>query len=204
MVIGVLLGAALITPALAHYGTLGHLWKEHIRPKADARYVQQAHLKAVGKARDYDAAGGITVTAAGTHTAKVLEIAVQAPDPGYVYVSHWMSFYGGGTADSGLTWLELDEGTDCVSTGNQFPANKVPGSRTLFELGADFYDTISGSMVLPVAAGSHAITLCETATQGSMTAVDGALNAIWVPSGSSTTLTGPGTTSVAPNQRIGR
>lgn len=38
VVAGVML-ANLISPAIANIGTVNHLWKQHIRPKADARYL---------------------------------------------------------------------------------------------------------------------------------------------------------------------
>jgi hypothetical protein len=45
LLLGVLIGTLLITPAGAHVGDrVSHLWKKHIRPKADARYYKKANL----------------------------------------------------------------------------------------------------------------------------------------------------------------
>jgi hypothetical protein len=33
-----------LTPATAHIGTPSHLWTEHIRPRADLRYLQNTHV----------------------------------------------------------------------------------------------------------------------------------------------------------------
>jgi hypothetical protein len=38
---GIAVGAVLFaTPAASHIGSVAHLWNEHIKPKADARYLQ--------------------------------------------------------------------------------------------------------------------------------------------------------------------
>lgn len=42
---GLLIGASLVGSAGAHVGTPGHLWKKHIKPKADQRYAW--HVKYV-------------------------------------------------------------------------------------------------------------------------------------------------------------
>jgi hypothetical protein len=40
LVMGVLVGTFVLTPAGAHMGNkVGHLWKKHIRPKSDGRYL---------------------------------------------------------------------------------------------------------------------------------------------------------------------
>ena len=39
-----MLSLALLAPAGAHTTTPDHLWKKHIRPKADARYLQHANV----------------------------------------------------------------------------------------------------------------------------------------------------------------
>jgi hypothetical protein len=45
LLLGVLIGTLLITPAGAHVGDqVSHLWKKHIRPKADDRYYKKANL----------------------------------------------------------------------------------------------------------------------------------------------------------------
>lgn len=40
VLVGVMVGLFLLAPASAHIGTPKHLWKTHIKPKTDARYVQ--------------------------------------------------------------------------------------------------------------------------------------------------------------------
>ncbi|MDQ3963713.1 MAG: hypothetical protein M3277_07380 [Actinomycetota bacterium] len=40
LVVGILVGALLVTPVTAHVGGWAHNWKKHIRPKADTRYVR--------------------------------------------------------------------------------------------------------------------------------------------------------------------
>ena len=41
---GALLSAALITPAIAHNGSVAHLWQKHVKPKADVRYLQNTKV----------------------------------------------------------------------------------------------------------------------------------------------------------------
>lgn len=41
---GTVIGALLISPASGHVSTPGHLWKTHIRPKADTRYLQNSKV----------------------------------------------------------------------------------------------------------------------------------------------------------------
>jgi hypothetical protein len=37
---GILIGLFLLAPVAAHVGgSVGHLWRQHLRPKADARYL---------------------------------------------------------------------------------------------------------------------------------------------------------------------
>jgi hypothetical protein len=41
LALGVVIGTVLVaTPAGSHIGTVTHLWKQHIRPKADKRYLR--------------------------------------------------------------------------------------------------------------------------------------------------------------------
>jgi hypothetical protein len=42
--LGVCLAVARGLPATAHLGTPSHLWSEHVRPRADARYLQNTHV----------------------------------------------------------------------------------------------------------------------------------------------------------------
>jgi hypothetical protein len=49
IVVGIFMGASLITPAVAHVGgTLNHLWgaPNHIRDKGDARWVRKTAVGA--------------------------------------------------------------------------------------------------------------------------------------------------------------
>ena len=44
IVVGFVIGALIVTPAGAHLGgKVKHLWKDHIMPKADARYALTGH-----------------------------------------------------------------------------------------------------------------------------------------------------------------
>ena len=46
ILIALVMGANLIGPAVGHVGeTIAHLWGQHIRPKADARYLRVGELK---------------------------------------------------------------------------------------------------------------------------------------------------------------
>jgi hypothetical protein len=48
LALGVAIGTVLVaTPAASHIGTVSHLWKNHIRPKADARYVKKSAIKTI-------------------------------------------------------------------------------------------------------------------------------------------------------------
>jgi hypothetical protein len=41
---GILVVGLLLQPATAHIGTPNHLWGTHLRPKADARYLQTTNV----------------------------------------------------------------------------------------------------------------------------------------------------------------
>lgn len=45
LLVGSLMGANLIAPAVAHVAGWTHNWKVHIRPKADARYLRKGEIK---------------------------------------------------------------------------------------------------------------------------------------------------------------
>jgi hypothetical protein len=153
------------------------------------------------KRRNYDTAGGIAL--ANGSAAVVHKVNISAPARGLLLVDPWSSFHGDGGSDSGLTWIEIDQGTDCEEINTQFPPNKVPGSRTLFELSADFYETVASPITLRVAKGAHAVTLCAMSVGGTITVVDAGLNVLFVPKGRTTVITAPGET--APGRRsIGR
>jgi hypothetical protein len=169
--------------------------------KFPAKFLQPYPIIASSR-RNYDTLGAITMTAAGTHTAKILETQIKTPTSGKLLIDPWSSFYGSGTADSGLTWIEVDQATDCDSIGGQFPPNKVRGSRTLFEMGDDFYETVSAPITVTVAKGTHHIVLCATANEGSISAVDAGLNVLYVRQGKSQLLT-RGAPHVAHSERIG-
>jgi hypothetical protein len=44
ILVGVVMGANLIAPAVAHVAGWTHNWKVHIRPKADARYLRKGEI----------------------------------------------------------------------------------------------------------------------------------------------------------------
>lgn len=58
VLVGIFVGIALVSPSLGHIGASArHLWKQHIRPKADGRYVGSqkmlwAYVEADGSLRN--------------------------------------------------------------------------------------------------------------------------------------------------------
>lgn len=44
---GILMGATLVTPSVAHVASWAHNWKEHIKPRADKRYYTKARAKSL-------------------------------------------------------------------------------------------------------------------------------------------------------------
>ncbi|HEX6132187.1 MAG TPA: hypothetical protein VF044_10675 [Actinomycetota bacterium] len=60
---GVVIGALQLTPVGAHVsGTVAHLWRDHIRPKTDARYVRDNELLWAVVAPDGSLVRGSNVT----------------------------------------------------------------------------------------------------------------------------------------------
>jgi hypothetical protein len=41
LIVGTLMGATLIAPGVAHVAGWDHNWKQHIRPRTDARYYKK-------------------------------------------------------------------------------------------------------------------------------------------------------------------
>ena len=65
VVIGILIGATLLTPAVGHVTSrVNHLWKQHIKAKTDARYVGSRQMLWAFVEADGDLRNGRRATAA--------------------------------------------------------------------------------------------------------------------------------------------
>jgi hypothetical protein len=82
MLIGLIIGA-MFTPAVAHIGTPAHLWNEHLRPRADARY----YTKAAADVRFAQAPMWAHVREDGIAVAQSPEVTVAHPSAGTYYVT---------------------------------------------------------------------------------------------------------------------
>jgi hypothetical protein len=48
LAVGMVMGTVLMaTPAASHIGSVTHLWNNHIKPKADARYVKKSAIRTI-------------------------------------------------------------------------------------------------------------------------------------------------------------
>jgi hypothetical protein len=84
---GLAIGVTMMaTPAMSHVGgTVGHLWKDHIKPRADARYVNA--VAGTDKASVADKLGAITIVRSEWTTLPANgEVGAEATCPAGTYV----------------------------------------------------------------------------------------------------------------------
>jgi hypothetical protein len=90
LALGVAIGAVLFaTPAASHIGSVSHLWSDHIKPKADARYLQNTKVViSSGTANNgqhdvtiVDCPAGYQATGGGVDPNNVLTMAVTSSGP---------------------------------------------------------------------------------------------------------------------------
>ena len=89
LVIGILIGAIFISPAGAHVGSaVGHLWRDHIRPKVKALVYTKAQsdarfLAKNAKARNSDKLDGLDSTDFAPATAELWHVVGNPGEPQY-------------------------------------------------------------------------------------------------------------------------
>lgn len=197
LVLGLLMGLLLLTPAGAHVGgTVGHLWKQHLLPQAKKSFytkkqVNQQLPRAIGRVRDWPDSS--TQAVAASAQAKVLEQTLKAPKAG-AYLLNYTAWLEAGTATIGIMWLEMDQATPC--TTGYFGAGHVPGTDSPSTLGPGSTDqTSAGTSVVPASKGNHVLTLCiHNIGANQLVIADASMNALFVGKGSQTVV-GPGETA---------
>jgi hypothetical protein len=170
ILVGILLGATLITPAVGHVGgSVNHLWG-HLRPKADARYVKKADQnKIVRSART----AGVTAVL-GTTDSTVNTLTIVAPAAGFVLVQADYNIFGTGCPCEG--WFLLRD-----NVSGQLASNY----KIVEHMEDGGYASGSMGWLFPVTAGTRTFDLRGFRGQGTTVSADGAaMQAIYVPYGS--------------------
>lgn len=149
LAVGVAIGTVMVgTPAGAHVGgTVSHLWG-HLKPKADARYLNNNEVRAFGAISDADV-DDFTSDTMQTLVSKTFTV----PGPGVVLITSSVSAADDASlAGNGSLWYVLQ--LDGVSTTDApFPYNLEYGGES------SSGDTGSASAVVPVTAGTHTARL---------------------------------------------
>jgi len=100
---GVTIGWLTFQPAVGHIGTVGHLWREHIRPKADARYLQNTKV---------DVSAPFTLGALGDDT--VTELCPAG----------WQALGGGVDFEAADADVQVISSAPLLASGNLFAADQ--------------------------------------------------------------------------------
>ena len=145
LAVGVAIGVAIVaTPAASHIGSVTHLWNNHIKPKADARYsrvltIQNGGVSGFNQTTDTSIGGG-TYKAAGK-CALIMDGTLDWDDNSTANILF-------------LTWY-----VDGASTGGDF-AFQGGGSGNNFDASATAIKTIS--------SGSHSVQLRARVSGGTV------------------------------------
>jgi hypothetical protein len=149
LALGVAIGTVLVaTPAASHIGTVTHLWNHHIKPKADARYLNLGEVGAFGNVSSADnddfTADSMTSVVSKTFT---------VPSNGLLFITGSISAADDASlAGIGSLWFNLRlDGT--AVTGGSFPYNLEYGGES------SSGNTGAASAVVPVTAGTHTVHL---------------------------------------------
>ena len=184
--VGLVIGVTMMaTPAMSHVGgTVGHLWNNHIKPRADARYANA--VAGTDKAKDADKLDGIhanelvrvgrdqnigpSLTGA---FATVTDVTITAPAAGFVKVDGTSVSYSGSGCPCDI-WIRLRHAeSDAVSF------NYVQTKEANASLAA-----LSATWVFPVSAGTNTFEAQMRNASGTSPSADAGITALYVPFGS--------------------
>lgn len=192
LLVGMVLGAALISPAGAHIGSVKHTWREHFLPLAKKAFYtkKQSNERFLGNVRARGTGGdtGVAITGDlfGGSGVELNELGVNAPKTGSLAVnwSAWLDC----DSDGALHELGLIVDGAALDTANVWVQNCL----------ANDWQTVTWSTLIPVAKGSHTLEVKAGNFSGSGTfADDSHLTAVFVA--------GSGAVStVAPRQAVER
>ncbi|MDH4116038.1 MAG: S-layer homology domain-containing protein [Acidimicrobiia bacterium] len=143
-----------------------------------------AYYTAVAAAQGYDYfAPGVGNTALASTGTPIVETTISVPNDGFLLVTSQASMGNSGTVGSFYTmWLEVDDGS-CAIAG-LIPANPIAGT-TVYHADGDEDDFSQASSGLAeVTSGDHTVTLCGANDAADGDAFNAAVNALYVPTGS--------------------
>jgi hypothetical protein len=183
LAVGILIGVAVAaSPATGHFGSIKHLWNKHIKPRADARYINNAETAAnadmldgldsaefqtVGRsgAGDCDPSSATFVTCA--------SVTFSFPRNGRAFIvatTDWESF---GAASSGQCRIEVD--------GNVQPGTVVRPGETTDTTDNDAANGAASTVVTDVlSAASHTFALTCNQLTGNFDPDDAKVSALMI------------------------
>jgi hypothetical protein len=190
---GLAIGVTMMaTPAASHVGgTVSHLWNQHIKPRADARYANavvgtdKAKRAANSDALNGRAAnalvrsarvntGATTAIPSGTTTTYGTPLSITAPTAGFVVVNGSVSVQNAGCATSCVIWTNIRH----IQSGEL--------STSIVTAVTDAFEATSNSWVFPVNAGVNTFDVRITRNDGETGGINGwfaEMNATFVPFG---------------------
>jgi hypothetical protein len=120
-------------PAAAHVGgSVLHLWSDHLRPLADARYYTKAQVNAYSSAQSAHRSFGPSAAAAGPGFTTVV---TQRVRPGfYVFVAKSVIITSSSTGSDCILTYDLGNGEVEADRSNQAPFNSSVTARTTHNL----------------------------------------------------------------------
>jgi hypothetical protein len=189
LAIGVAIGAVMVaTPAGTHVGgTVAHLWKKHIKPKADVRYANAVagtdKAKNANKVDGYSARQLIRVARMQTTDTTAITtgggirygtpLRITAPKAGFVLINASVS-----VVNDGCT-------SECIWSSRVRHRQTVEQSTPIVSDTFDAFSATSASWVFPVSAGvnTFVIRLTRSAGNGTLNGWFAEMNAIYSPFG---------------------
>jgi hypothetical protein len=175
LIVGSVMGANLIAPAVAHVAGWTHNWDVHIKPKAEPRYANA--VAGTDKAKDSDKLDGVnstvlmggfdaqTITGSTSLTTTVTDVAtitVDAPSAGFVILTGNGMFtanHTSGTADFLRVWLTTASGT---TNFDNLTFHEVPSSAPT----GNYSVPLSITRIFPVVAGPNSFYMTADANSG--------------------------------------
>jgi hypothetical protein len=179
ILVGIVMGANLITPAVAHIGSVTHLWKTHLKPKVNAFGEARWRTDARGAAFSYRD-GSVDVV---TNTAEaVAEVTLTAPRNGFALVQYSHTDFAQTNAQTLITWLERNPTTDCDSTAI------INRTESFDTIPAGTFSSGSATAVIAAPPGSHRFVLCGVAGADGTQIGVASVNATFFARGASATV----------------
>ena len=131
---GVAIGTTMVAaPATAHVaGSVLHLWNDHLKPLADARYYTKAQVNAYLSAQSAHRSSGPSGASAGPGFTTVV---TQDVRPGfYVFVAKTVIITSSSTGSDCILTYDVGNGEVEVDRSNQSPLNSSVTARTTHNL----------------------------------------------------------------------